>query len=82
MKQTLIKLKEKIFLALKSFGYSTLTEENLEKIIKRKESEIEDLDILIKEENMKIYEDLKQELGDLFSDEEIETIYRNIAKEE
>ena len=74
-------IKNKVVLFFKSWFYTTLTEENIEKIIKRKEQELEDIEILEKQEMERIREDLYDELGDSLSDDEIEQIYKKVIGE-
>jgi hypothetical protein len=65
----------KIWLKVKEFAYSTLTEENIDKIIKRKEEEIEDVKALEEQEIECVLNELREELEfeGKYDDEEIET---------
>jgi len=80
MRQKFLKIRDKIILSIKSFFYQTLTEENIDKIIKRKEQEIEDLEILEKQNLSQLKEELRDELCDYNTDEEIDEIFNEIVE--
>ncbi len=61
--------------------YHTLTEENLEKIIKSKEEDLENIETLEEIELQKIKEDLYKELSEYHTDEEIEKLYQEMIND-
>ncbi|MFA5397325.1 MAG: hypothetical protein WC346_15045 [Methanogenium sp.] len=83
MEQPINPLWDKISLFFKEILYRILSEENLEKIMRRKEDEIEDIDIAAKLEIKNIreaaYQDLKQKGC---TDEEIEEMLSVTFEEE
>ena len=71
------KIKGKIILAFKSWFYTTLTEENIEKIIKRKEEELDDIEMLTEKEIENIKNEMHEELSGYHTEEEIDEIIKN-----
>ena len=71
-------IKDKVALAFKYWYYTTLTAENIEKIIKRKEEELRNIEISEKQEIEKIKNEAYQELSDYHTPEEIDEILKTI----
>jgi len=69
---------DNIKLAAKGFFYQTLTEENIEKIIKRKEKELAEIQNLKKVEIEKIKEEMYKELEGHYTNEEIDKMINDI----
>ena len=72
------KWKNKFILAFKSWFYTTLTEENIEKIIKRKEEELKDISVLEEKEIENIKNEMHNELSGYYTEEEINKIINDI----
>ena len=66
---------------IKSKLYTILSIENIDKLTKRKEDELESLEVIKKEMHKDIKKELDEEFGDYYSDKELDEMFKEIINE-
>lgn len=72
---------DKTVIWIKSKLYTVLSEENIDKLTKRKEKELKDLEVMKIMMHREIRNNLEHELSDYYTEEEIDVMLKEIINE-
>jgi hypothetical protein len=72
---------DKLVVWAKSKLYTVLSMENLDKLSNRKEKELKDLELIRQLMHKKIRKELEDEFEDYYTEEEIDTMFKEIINE-